>query len=236
MVTPSSAVTDRKGGAEPPQFQAPGEPDDDLDEGEDKPEGGPATKAGTDDGPDSDVETDTVDYWKARSRQWERRNKDAVRARKAAEAKAAELEGASKKPEDAPDAEQIRKQAKKEARAEALRDRVGDRIEALAAKTFNDPADARAFLSSKTEDFIDGEEIDSDAIKEALAELLTEKDYLARGAKKQRFTGTGDNGPRGTGQPKDLDTRIREAEKAGDVALYIRLQNQKLAAASTKAN
>lgn len=160
------------------------------------------------------------------------RLKDETTKRKAAEAKAAELEAKNKPPkppagdDDAPTAEQLRNEARKEARAEVARDRALDRVEVLAAKTFNDPADARVFLAAQVDDFLDNGQPDAEAITEALADLLKARPYLALAAPR-RWTANGDNGPRG-GKPKDLDAQIAEAQAKGDTNAFIALQNQKL--------
>lgn len=93
----------------------------------------------------------------------------------------------------APDPEEIKRQAKSEAAAEALKERALDKIEVKAAKTFTDPADARGFLASSVEEFIDDGAIDADAIGDALDELLKNKPYLAAHSGR-RFQGSGDGG------------------------------------------
>lgn len=128
------------------------------------------------------------------------------------------------KPADQVDAEAIRKQARAEARAEAMNDRALDRIEARAAKLFADPEDARLQLATKAKDFIDGDGIDTEAIDEALAELLKRKPHLAAQGGR-RFEGSADQGSRkGTSRPAQLtkadldrmsDEQIVAAKKAG---------------------
>jgi len=82
------------------------------------------------------------------------------------------------------DPEQIRREARAEADREVARDRLLDKIEAKAAK-FADPADAAALLLREhdPEDFLDGINVDSEAIAEALEDLLQRKPYL--GGKRQ---------------------------------------------------
>jgi hypothetical protein len=88
-----------------------------------------------------------------------------------------------KKPDggDAPDPDQIRREARAEVERETARDRLLDKIEAKAAGRFADPADAAALLlrEGDTDDFLDGSRVDSEAIAEALDELLERKPYLA---------------------------------------------------------
>lgn len=105
---------------------------------------------------------------------------------------------------DEPTTDQIREQARKEARAESLRERALDKVEAKAAKLFADPEDARALLASKVDKFIDGDELDLEAITEALEDLLKKKPHLAATGG-QRFNGSADGGARkGSGKPAQL--------------------------------
>jgi hypothetical protein len=157
--------------------------------------------------------------------------REEIRKRKAAESELAQLKAAAaKKPDDPPpDAEQIRKEAAAEVRAELAKERALDRVEVLAAKKFANPTDARHFLTAHVDEFLDGTTVDVKAVTEALDDLLEAKPYLAA-KETPRFQGGGDNGPRGNGKPKDLDTEIAEANSAGDWRRVLRLQNQKLGA------
>jgi len=112
--------------------------------------------------------------------------------RKALEAK---LAAADKKDDDQQDPAELRKQAQTEARAEVLKERALDKVEAKAAKLFADPEDARALLASRVEDFVDDGQIDTDAIEQALADLLKKKPHLAAATAK-RFQGGADGGAR----------------------------------------
>lgn len=148
--------------------------------------------------------------------------------RKEIEAKLAE-NAAPPKPDDAVDPEKIRAQARAEARKEALAERVLDKIEAKAAKVFTDPADAKAFLEKKASEFVDGDEIDLDAIDDALEDLAKRKPYMtvaAQGGK--RFEGSADGGARTPPKKSTLDDLIAEAEAAKNTKLAISLKNQKL--------
>jgi hypothetical protein len=155
--------------------------------------------------------------------------------RKVAEAKVAALQAKATAPpaadDNAPTPEQIREAARNEARAEVAKDRALDRVEVLAAKAFADPADARMFLAANVDDFLDNGQPDPDAINHALAELLKARPYLASGTPK-KWTANGDGGTRG-GQPKDLAARIAEAQKTGNVAEFVALQNQKFQTPTT---
>lgn len=139
--------------------------------------------------------------------------------RKAAETRAAALENTGTTGTDGgdgkPDLEALRADALKQARAETLRDRALDRLEARAGRRFTDSADARAHLAGRLEDFVDGDQIDTKAIDEALDELLEAKPYLAATAR--RFAGTGDGGARkgstGPVQLTDSDMKKMTAEQ-----------------------
>src|SRR5581483_10127116 len=174
------------------------DPDADDPDADDKPEGDEG-----DDDPDADEDDPVklkaeVDKWKRLSRKNEKAAKAA--RREAADAKKTTTAPAKKKPagdggdEDAVDPEQIREEERAEAKREGLRDRALDKVEAKAGKLFKDPEDARLHLAKKVDEFIDGDEIDADAITEALNELLEDKPHLA--ASKKRFSGDGDGGVR----------------------------------------
>jgi hypothetical protein len=155
------------------------------------------------------------------------RMRDEATKRRAAETELAAIKAkaAAEAGDQQATAEQIKADARKEAQTEIAQERALDRVEVLAAKSFADPADARVFLASHVDDFIDDGQVDIDAINEALTELLKTRPYLAAGAPR-KWTATGDGGVRG-GKPKDLDAQIAEALAKGDTAGYIRLQNQK---------
>lgn len=107
------------------------------------------------------------------------------------------------KPDDKPDADAIRKAAREEAMAETLGDRALDKLEVRAAKLFADPDDARAMLVGRAAEFVDDGKIDTDAIDEALEDLLKRKPHL--GAKPEsRFQGSADGGARKGSKPDQL--------------------------------
>lgn len=126
--------------------------------------------------------------------------------RKALAAQIADLQKG--KPADAgePDLQKLRDEAKAEARTETLRERALDKIEAKAARLFADPEDAVALLGRRVDDFIDDGKLDTDAIQEALDELLKKKPHLAAAAQGgKRFTGSADGGTRnGSTRPAQL--------------------------------
>lgn len=125
------------------------------------------------------------------------------------------------------DPKAIAEAARAEARAELLKDRAEDKIELLAAKTFANPEIARRLLAHDVASFVADGRVDTDAIKDALTDLLEANPYMAA-APPKRFNGGADQGPRGTGKAPDLDTLIAAAVKAGDVREQIRLQNMKM--------
>ncbi|MFF4417085.1 hypothetical protein ACFYY8_31580 [Streptosporangium sp. NPDC001559] len=197
-----------------------GEVDDDSAEGK---EPRPAEQA-DDDEPLREAGTKALQAEKERRRESDRARRTAIRERdealaelerlrKAAEKKAASTpqggEGASA---DAPDLDAIRaeaaEQAKAALKAEVLKDRVSDKIEVLAAKRVQDPDVVRTLLLAGNDiaDFLDGDKIDAEAIKEALDELLEKKPYLAVAAQSaKRFQGSGDGGARkGPQKPAQL--------------------------------
>lgn len=107
------------------------------------------------------------------------------------------------KPDDKPDAEAIRKAAREEALAETLNERALDRVEIRAAMLHVDPEVARAMLLSRAAEFVDGGKIDTEAINEALEDLLKRKPHL--GAKPEtRFQGSADGGARKGSKPDQL--------------------------------
>lgn len=124
------------------------------------------------------------------------------------------------------DAKAIAEEARAEARAEVLKDRVADKIEVLAAKKFANPEIAKRLLAGDAGEYISAGKVDTEAIQDALDDLLEANPYLAATPEK-RFKGTADQGVR-TGKEPSLDAQIAAAVKAGDVAAQIRLQNMKM--------
>ena len=149
---------------------------------------------------------------------------DAMKAKWRAErdrAKAAEdkLAAATKPKDDTeqPDLEQIREQIRAEARAEVLKDRALDKIETLAAGKFKDPEDALLRLGKNVDDYIDDGNIDLDAIKDALEDLLAKRpDFGVTQGEPKRFKGSGDGGPKGTaGKPQLTKADVERLSKEG---------------------
>lgn len=161
-------------------------------------------------------------------------NKKAANVRAAAERDKLKLQLAELKaelqkfkPEDEVNPKAIAEAAKAEVRAEILKDRALDKIEVLAAKAFANPALAAKLLASDVDSFVNDGKVDTEAINDALKDLLEAEPYLAA-APAKRFQGTADQGTRGNGKANDLDAQIAAAAAKGDVMAQIRLQNQKI--------
>jgi hypothetical protein len=201
-----------------------GSEDDDPDDDQD-----PAGNDPQDD-PDDDQDPDGADQLgdagkKALDAQKARWKQERDRRKQLEQELAAER--AKKATDDQPTPEQIREQARAEARAEALRERALDRLEAKAARLLADPEDARRFLGSQIEDFIDGDKVDNAAITEAIEELIKNKPYLAA-ATAPRFQGTGDGGARKGSAPTQLtraDLKKMTAEQIDKAREEGRLDN-----------
>lgn len=119
-------------------------------------------------------------------------------ARKAkAEADALRTELAMK---DKPADEQALEAAKAEARLEATtaanKRILRSELKALATGKLADPSDAALYINLDDFTVDDDGEVDSDALSEAIAELLEKKPHLAA-QKPNRFTGDGDQGAKG---------------------------------------
>ncbi|MER7361931.1 hypothetical protein [Nonomuraea wenchangensis] len=171
--------------------------------------------AGQDDKPDDDkplgpAGEKALQAEKERRRVAERQRRQLAREMEEMRAELDKLRTAPRKPagsaddagEEAPDLDAIRREAeekaKAEVRAEVIKERVSDKIEVLAAKRFQNADDAVVNLlrTNEINDFLDGDKIDAEAIKEALDELLEKKPYLAVPAQSEtrRFKGSGDGG------------------------------------------
>lgn len=146
-----------------------------------------------------------------------------------AEPKAAEAE------ERKTDSEKVAElNAALKAEAEGMRNRlVAAEVKAAAAERFTDPGDAVAFLdlSALLDDSL---EPDSEAIGDALADLLERKPHLAKADPKPRPPAA--NRSQGTsGNPApSIDSQIAEARKSGNHELAIHLELQKLSATTLK--
>lgn len=158
----------------------PGDDDDsDDDDGDDEPLGPAGEKA---------------------LREMKKRARAAERELRALKAKQDEPAG------DDPDPDAIRRQVETEVRAEASRDRALDKVEAKAARKFQNPDLVRKLLADQADSFLDETgNPDVEAITEALDELLENEPYLGLDeAQRRRFEGSADGGSRNGKKPSQL--------------------------------
>jgi hypothetical protein len=151
--------------------------------------------------------------WQAEAEKWKslaRKHEGAAKTNADAAKRLADMEEASKS-ETEKAVSAARREAEEAVRAEVRRERVLDRIEVLAAKDFADAEDARLRLGTRADEFVgkDGE-VDSDAVRAALAQLLKDKPHLtARGDGRPK--GDVDQGARPTSKPDPTPGRGRLA-------------------------
>lgn len=206
------------GGAEP-------EVDDKPDEADETPDDKPDDGKPDDETPDDE----TKDLGDAGKRALDRMKASRDKANRRAKALEQQLADAGKKDAASQtDAERIRA----EIRQETLLERVEDKLEARVAK-LTDPEAAEALLRRRHDlkDWIVDGKVDLEALDEAIADLLESRPSLdpakAEPEKKNRFGGSGDQGPRDRSRPKqltesDLDRmspqEIEKAREAGQFA------------------
>jgi len=192
--------------------------------------------------------SDKVKDWEAEFKAQQRINRDLERRSKQTklelETKLAEAQKPKPKDGEPVDVDEILKRARDEAKAETLKERVLDKIEARAAKRFNDVEDALLRLGKNIDDFVDDGKVDIDAIDDALADLLAKRpDFgVTQGEQpkpKPRFEGSGDGGPKGSaGKPQltkaDVERltkerkyqEIEQARKEGRLDRLLGITNQ----------
>lgn len=161
--------------------------------------------------------------WEAEYKAQQRINRDLERRSKARlrdlERELAEArKGKPADGENKVDADAIRAEIRSEVESETLRERALDKLETRAARRFQNPEDARTFLASRVDEFIDGGKIDAQAVTDALDDLLRERPYLGitQGEPKdqKRFQGTGDQGPKGSaGKPQLSEADVKRLYK-----------------------
>ena len=148
-----------------------------------------------------------------------------------AEARAAKAEADRLKAEiankDKPAEEQALEAARAEARAEATAKAnariLKSELKALATGKLADPTDAHLYINLDDFTVDDNGDVDSDALNEAITELLARKPHLAAG-KQNRFDGGADQGAKGkNAKPaqltqSDLDRMKAAGDNAGIVA------------------
>lgn len=189
--TRPSAFRDPITGLFPPLAGADGEDEDtSTDDAADTSADAADTAAdGEDQGGDEQGEKREPD-WKRESRKHERRAKQEREAREAAEKRLKDLEDADKSEQDKA-LEKAREDAKLEALTEVEKERRDERLDLAvtraAARTFADTEDAllnirREIAAGELPDIFDDEgKVQTDALKEALEDLLERKPHLAAG-------------------------------------------------------
>lgn len=134
-------------------------------------------------GSDSEPESkpDPLAEAKAEAEKWKklsRENEKTAKANADAAKRLADIEEKSKsETERLVDA--ARKETEDKVRGEVTRDRVLDKVEALAGRDFADPEDAKLRLGSRADEFVKDGNVDADAIRKALADLLKDRPHLA---------------------------------------------------------
>lgn len=111
---------------------------------------------------------------------------------KAAEARAAELQAKLEGREAEFTAEQERQRAKDEALAGANRRILSAELRAAAKGKLADPSDAALYINLDDFEVSDDGEVDTDALRTAIDDLLARKSHLA--ADSRRFDGAADQG------------------------------------------
>lgn len=224
-----TALGFRRNGAPIWPVMGAAEDDDDSDDDEQDDDAG----KNDDDDLDADDE-DAKDLGDAGKKAIDRMKARAKTERDRRKALEQELAALKKKPaktgdDNAPDLDAVREAAKAEARAEQLSERVADKIEAKAGARFNlDPEDVAALLLRRhdVDDFVDNGRVDTDAIAEALDELLESKPSLAAATAddgKGKRRGGVDQGARGGSRPKQLS---REDLKRMSPAEILKAKNE----------
>lgn len=153
--------------------------------------------------------------------------REAEKARKAAERKAADLESrlakleGAKKTDHEKELEKARNEAKeagtKEATAKANARILRAEIKSAAAGKLADPADALRLLDLDDFEVDDDGEVDAKAITKAIAELVKDKPYLAAGSAGKPKPGSADGGARGGSSDANVgpgSDRLRRAYAA----------------------
>lgn len=168
------------------------------DSGDDGDEGGSGEGSGDDSG-DADGTDALGDKGKQALDRMKEQRTAATKRATAAEKELADFKAAAAL-KDKPADEQVLEAAKAEARTEA-NTRANERIlradlRAAATGKLADPADAALYLNLADFAVSDDGETDSEALNDAITELLTRKPHLAA-AKQTRFDGSADQGAKG---------------------------------------
>lgn len=142
---------------------------------------------------------------------------DAAKYRVRAREALAEVERLKKEgmPADERKLEEARQEGERRAAERLALRAVKAEVKALAAKRFEDPEDATAFLGDLAEYVDDDGEVDTAALNKAVDKVLERKPYLAaRGSGRKRH-GDGDGGDRGSAdKPASMNDLIRSKARA----------------------
>lgn len=163
--------------------------------------------------------------------------KAALDAKRAAEAELEELRAQLAAKDKTPEQQALdeaRNEGRKEAKATSDERIVRLSVKAAAAGKLADPSDALAFIDLKQFEVDDDGEVDSDALNDAIADLLKKKPHLAAG-KPNPFQGGGDGGAKQPPKPDEsIDDLIEKAQKARNFPLVATLRQQKFEAEQAK--
>lgn len=158
--------------------------------------------------------------------------RDAEKAARDAKAEAAQARREAEL-RDKPAEEQALEAARAEARAEAVA-KANERIlrselKAAASGKLADPTDAALFLDLTQFDVSADGDVDSDALNDAIADLIQRKPHLAA-TSQPRFQGAGDGGAKAPAKKgADIDEAILAATNARNFPLVATLKQQKAA-------
>ena len=152
--------------------------------------GGDGDDAGTDELGDKGKQA--LDRMKAERKAAKDEAKAAIARAEAAEAALANKD----KPADEVAIDAAKAEARREAIEAANKRILRSELKALATGKLADPSDAHLYINLDDFDVNDDGDVDSDALSEAIDELLTKKPHLAA-QKPNRFTGNGDQGTKG---------------------------------------
>lgn len=156
--------------------------------------------ATTDDEQLGEAGTKALEAWKTRAKTAEKAAREAV-----AEAQRIKRETELKdKPAEEQALEAARAEARTEANAKANERILRSELKALATGKLADPTDAALYINLADFTVDDNGDVDSDALNEAITDLLTRKPHLAA-QKQNRFDGAADQGAQGkSSKPQQL--------------------------------
>jgi len=188
---------------------------------------GETSANGTEDTTDTEIEgADALgDPGKKALATMKAREKAAREEARLAKAEAAELRAKAEGKEAEHKAQQDAQKVKDEALSAANTRILKAEVRAAATGQLADPTDALLYIDLSSLEVGDDGEVDSDAIKAAVADLVKKKPYLAAQGGK-RFQGGADGGPRNEARPAQLTRddlkrmspkQIEDARKKGQL-------------------